>query len=621
MKNNVVMLYGKVRGTPSIQSAPDKNGHVMPRSGFFRLNLSEFKNGEIEIVKTNYPVISSDVPSVLMEMQRLSKGDMIFVFGTLTERRLAKKKFYTECCRKKGGKTSIEEEGFTTYVTALSIIPAGNAVQDAVESGHGGRLKGILNKVSVSGSLCGDPELVESDGEKKHIKYEIAIPRLIYIKEDYEDSKTDYIWIHRYGDQAVRDLFCLKEGSWISATGYIRAREFPRQVICPYCKEETEVKDQAVEIIALETEYLRGYYEPDDPANLDAVWEMVRKAEDRKEALTKAREELLKNGMNLFLDMEGDERLLTGDGRIFGGNAPSFLFGRVKEAPQFKRDEQGNLKSGWFHVDTAAKGDGGAVMEVTERSHPIVYSANPEILSLMKGLREDAIVLISGPACMHPIKNRKIRVNHCRPVIYEENGFLTFVDPENMICLGNAMNGKEGFLMAQRARPFSNMVFATGTLCGDPEVAGDGRRRHIRFRIELKNNGKRRHYLILHHYGNAAVKDLFCLHKGSMILVAGHIRAQNSGRMIRCPECGMETVVTDEVTEIVIHRTEYLCNYYDPRDSSVVNEGWSAISQYAKASGLTADTNIAKMEENMLKIKTIIQRIQDTKMELVTKEI
>ena len=85
----------------------------------------------------------------------------------------------------------------------------------------------MLNQTVLVGRLVSDPEIKESEGEKKYANITLAVPRS-YKNEDGE-YETDFIDVRLWNGVAENTAEYCKKGDLIGAKGRIQTREVEKE--------------------------------------------------------------------------------------------------------------------------------------------------------------------------------------------------------------------------------------------------------------------------------------------------------------------------------------------------------------------------------------------------------
>lgn len=103
----------------------------------------------------------------------------------------------------------------------------------------------MLNQTVLVGRLVSDPEIKESEGEKKYANITLAVPRS-YKNEDGE-YETDFIDVRLWNGVAENTAEYCKKGDLIGAKGRIQTREV---------EKEDGTKSKITEVIAEKITFL-----------------------------------------------------------------------------------------------------------------------------------------------------------------------------------------------------------------------------------------------------------------------------------------------------------------------------------------------------------------------------
>lgn len=251
-KHNQVILNGQVSVPPRIVT--DETG--TPIRAMFGIDVMhgnrDFGNN-IDNIKYDVPIIMTSEPSMIKQIQKISKGDMIEVKGTITTRDIIKR----TSCRYCGHKH--EKAGNLVCITPIYLEVREPALTDEKGKKLLRNRCEMSNMVTVIAPLCRDPQLYITEKGTAVTTYQLAIRRKFRIKKD-NDIRTDFPWVKSYGQIAENDAKSLKKGSYVFIDGRIQVRQLKRIQECENCGETYEWTDSATEIVPYAVEYLRDFF-------------------------------------------------------------------------------------------------------------------------------------------------------------------------------------------------------------------------------------------------------------------------------------------------------------------------------------------------------------------------
>lgn len=256
-KHNVVNLYGLVLGMPMIQKN-DVTGAF--ERGQCKIVISDGTRDigdKMDNIKFNKPLIMSGDPDQIALMATWKTNDMVQIKGALTTMNISKK----ICCPHCREVTRVP--GTIAFITPIhsKIIERNLSEEKGVEI-----LKKdceISNQILLIGDLCRDVSYFSDEG-KKISTYQLAVNRKFFVKGDVVENRTDYPYIHSFGDQAFSDQIALRTGSQVLIDGMLQTKDFKRvskceNNECDHFGEEFEWKDWTMEVIPYAVEYLKDY--------------------------------------------------------------------------------------------------------------------------------------------------------------------------------------------------------------------------------------------------------------------------------------------------------------------------------------------------------------------------
>lgn len=246
--------------------------------------------GEKDRILFDWPLVLTNDPELIRQMEKLKQYDMVEIKGMFLTRKI-KKVTYCKVC---GARNSIE--GNICYIRPSFIIRRNlgtdkytekRALQELIAN------REISNNIVILGNLCNDVNYFKDTVNGRKIEtsvYQIATDRKYYVKEDDPENRTDFPLVRSYKRQAVKDRDYLHTGSTVLVDGFLHTREFERKSICSSCEQEYEWKDNTIEIIPYINEFIANYNSEEEAAEVAANYE---KAET--EAAERQMEEIRKN--------------------------------------------------------------------------------------------------------------------------------------------------------------------------------------------------------------------------------------------------------------------------------------------------------------------------------------
>ena len=249
-KFNRANLYGMVLQSPKNIKKEDEQRAVMP---ILIVHGARDSGGDSKQVSQDVPVIMTRNKDIIKIIETLNPNDMVFIKGVIVTMNVTKGTICPNCS------TENQKNGTLVYIEPIYIEKRESNLTQSEAMSLLYERKEISNELIVVGNLCNDPKKVPSLNKATIAQYQIAIPRTFRIKEQPDELDTDFPWVKSYGQNAKEDLLRIHEGSSVLINGYIQANSYPRKATCSHCNTIYTWKDNYMEIIPYETEYLRNY--------------------------------------------------------------------------------------------------------------------------------------------------------------------------------------------------------------------------------------------------------------------------------------------------------------------------------------------------------------------------
>lgn len=259
---NEVMIYGQVL---NIRIIKDDDGNYT--QGHFSMVILRGKRDTGENLLTlqyDYPTVSTAVPRIIKQMEKIKINDMVIVKGTLTTRDV-NRTFSCPSCGKPHTK-----KGTLAFINPLHVMitETGLKPDECID-----RLKEhneISNCVRLLGKLTENPQVYKTESNLVITQYRMAVKRKVPIKDDAIESRTDFPHIKAFKQIAISNGNALREGSIIYLDGCIQTREFPDKRECT-CGCVFERKAFTVDVIPYSVEYLKDYIKKEEYEDSDTV--------------------------------------------------------------------------------------------------------------------------------------------------------------------------------------------------------------------------------------------------------------------------------------------------------------------------------------------------------------
>ncbi len=288
----------------------------------------------------------------------------------------------------------------------------------------------------------------------------------------------------------------------------------------------------------------------------------------------------------------------------------AFLYGRVSKLPIISKNEETNeYIYGMTYIDTVrgyrAVGD---ELKFVKHDHPLIMSAESEILNKMQTWKENDIVFIKGV-----ITSRHLKKTSFCPDCTDEDGnpfrndvlgnivYVTPIYAEKVRSYDTKMEAVEDVV---KNREISNQIYIYGTLLRDPKIFTTARKLQIcqypiainrKLTIRTDDPTIKTDYPIVKSYGEQARDDKTYLKYQAEVIVDGFLQARTVTRKITCKNCGKQYEWHDHCMEIVPYAMEYVKGYKS--EDEIIEETKKSAEEYKQMLYNTATTDI--MDEAM----------------------
>ena len=258
-RQNIAFLYARVSKAPVLTK--DNNtgeyNYGMVYVDTVR-NLREIEDG-LHYVKHEYPLIISREKCIVENMLTWKENDIVIIKGTLNTKKILKSSFCPVCQNDDGTSVKNSSLGNLVYITPIyakklrSYDEKEDAIKDIVDN------REISNQIYIVGTLLKDPKFFTTTRGVQITQYPVAINRKYIIRADDPDIRTDWPIVKTYGEQARDDKTFLKYQADVIIDGFLQARTVRRKIKCCNCGNIYEWKDNAMEIVGYDVEYVSGY--------------------------------------------------------------------------------------------------------------------------------------------------------------------------------------------------------------------------------------------------------------------------------------------------------------------------------------------------------------------------
>ncbi len=270
---NSVMLLGFVLKDPEIMDLPDGNRsaicHVCVGRG-----ARETGDGR-QFMKLDDPIILTKDRTLVNEIATWKANTIVEVYGVITGRAIRKSSYCPKC-----GERNVQE-GALVFVTPIDCKKRGEKASQEEAIKYLSENREFSNKVLAFGTLCVEPKKVKTKEGIPVTRFQVAMNRKYYIRDDSPEIKADYPFVYAYGKNAVEAKMRLGVGAEIFIDGCLQTRTVPRQAVCATCGETYKWTDRAMEIVPYQggIEYISGYKTDEmlEKEKQDALAEAKRK--------------------------------------------------------------------------------------------------------------------------------------------------------------------------------------------------------------------------------------------------------------------------------------------------------------------------------------------------------
>ena len=197
-------------------------------------------------------------PEIVSEMKSWNVNTIVSIKGALATRRMMKSSICPEC----GNMNTLE--GTLEYIEPIFVEKHFEAEDKDTALSYLHEIREVSNQVYVMGNLATNPKKISPKKGLIVTQYMIGVDRKYTVREDPPDIRSDFPWIKSYGQNAINDREFLHQGSLVLIDGCLQARNVNRKSVCGACSAMYGWKDRALEVVPYETEYLSGFYTPEE---------------------------------------------------------------------------------------------------------------------------------------------------------------------------------------------------------------------------------------------------------------------------------------------------------------------------------------------------------------------
>lgn len=281
-RQNEVWLYGVVTSEPMILKSDD--GEYREGRCYLAVMRSERYSGESwnkDKVMYDWPMIMSNDPAIVKQMEKCKLYDVVEVRGKLVMRKLQKQVFCPHC----GKANRYGANLFYVMPTTLRDRTPSNVINtNPMAYRQLMDNREFSNSIIIAGNLCRDVVYYKDDRIETSV-YQIAVGRRVHVAGDPPEVRDDFPLVRSFGENARRDHLCLQTGSGVLISGYLHSKQFKRKSMCATCNEDFEWTDETIEIIPYSEDYTGNYKDPEIAKQEEAA-RMQEEGERLKNVLT-----------------------------------------------------------------------------------------------------------------------------------------------------------------------------------------------------------------------------------------------------------------------------------------------------------------------------------------------
>ncbi len=262
-RQNIVFMYARVNKSPIIAKTKDTDEFNYGMVYVETVRGVREVDDKVKYVRHDYPLIISREKHILEDIATWEENDIVIVKGAITSKKIVKTSHCPNCTTD-GVATKNKSEGNLLYITPIYVkkVKSFDTKEEAIEEIIQNRE--ISNQAYVVGTLLKDPKLFKTKTGVRITQYPIAINRKFTIRTDDPTIRTDYPMVKSYGEQAINDKTFLKYQAEVIIDGFLQARTVTRKQKCACCGEYYEWKDNSLELVPYEVEYLKGHLTPEE---------------------------------------------------------------------------------------------------------------------------------------------------------------------------------------------------------------------------------------------------------------------------------------------------------------------------------------------------------------------
>lgn len=246
-----------------------------------------------------------------------------------------------------------------------------------------------------------------------------------------------------------------------------------------------------------------------------------------------------------------------------------YLHGQIQTMPKIYTNNDGDLIKAMFALKVLRRplNGGQSMANKLYLDCPIILTRNTDLIKQACDFAQNDMVDIRGVISTKEVVKATI-CPHCG-VKNCIKGTSTYITPIYMCKRESGITPEEGLKYLKERCEISNMTMIIGTLCREPEIYTDEKKRSFaqfqlavnrRYRIKEDSAETKTDYPWVKTFGEQALKDAYALHTGSSVYLNGALQTREITRETICEQCGNSYEWNDVATEIIPYSTEYLSN-------------------------------------------------------------
>lgn len=262
-RHNAVAIYGQVCKEPAI--VRNQQGDISYTMCYVKTirGVRKVENGAQYIHYDQILVLANEKESY-EKMATWHVNDMVEIKGVFATKNVEKVVYCTnaECQYSSKESGGIKKPGTICFVVPIFVdkvktfFNEEDCLKDLIEH------REVSNQIYVLGELVREPKRIKVKPKEEAkpgitiTQYQIALDRKYKVKVDPPEIRSDYPWVKSYGKMGKEDRLRLHTGSVVFIDGYIQRRKVNRTTVCPLCGERFCWRDDNMEIVPYDIEYM-----------------------------------------------------------------------------------------------------------------------------------------------------------------------------------------------------------------------------------------------------------------------------------------------------------------------------------------------------------------------------